>query len=669
MRIEAYAGSRLTPYALALAILFGAAAPPVHGIDDIGYATPAAYEKASGKRIASFHEAPSLSRLVTRGELPPVDERLPREPLVLKPIEQIGKHGGTWKNVGMGAKDQLGPWYFMRETLIAWSLDGSHFVPNIAKAWEASEDATAFTFYLREGMKWSDGAPFTADDFIFWYEDIVLNDELTPIKDGWLYSGGELGKIEKVDDYTVRFEFAVANGVFLDLQSRLPVPAAPKHYLKQFHPKYTPIETIHDEMKKRGFDRLVDQFNYLCDRYELMSSYSTPGPPQITAWVATNTLDSPVFEMVRNPFYWKIDSAGNQLPYIDRIHRFLVPSIDAMAMRIMAGEFTHHNYRLGDSRRHFSLFHENQSNGNYRLIMHGQNMRGGTNLSTMFLNYHHEDPVLRKLFLDKRFRIALSVAINREEINDVIYDGDMLVSQFSGGAGGGLPFWDAERDKRYAQFDPQRANQLLDEVGLNERDRDGYRKRPDGKRLVLVNSVFEEWPEENVEVQELVKEYWDDVGLYVILKPVSRLLWLSRVKAAEHDIATCAAAFGVGRQPVTANSQFFPFDNTCMFAPMWGIWFNTQGKSGEDPPQPLKEIMEIYFQIKAEPSIEKRDALARKAFAIHAENIWMIGIITGTGKYHYRLASNTLRNDCAEYQEYFYIASQFYIDESRTGGK
>lgn len=655
--------------ALILATGIGTAAPPAHAIEDIGYGTPEAYENASGERIEKFHESPTLSKLVVTSDLPPVEQRLPREPLVLKPVEQVGKYGGTWKNLGMGAKDSAGPWYFMRETLIAWSLDGTHFVPNVAKAWEVSEDAKSFTFYLREGMKWSDGAPFTADDFVFWYEDVVLNDELTPVKDGWLLAGGKLGKLEKVNDYTIRFSFAVPNGVFLAMQSRQTTPALPKHYLQRFHPQYSSLETIQEEMNKRGFDRVADQFNHLADRFDGMVSYSTPETPQISAWFATNTIDSPVFKMVRNPYYWKIDTAGNQLPYIDKIHRFLVPSEDAMAMKIIAGEFTHHNYRLGGSRKYFALLYENQSKGNYRLVRMGQNMRGGTNLSTIFLNYHHEDPILRTLFLDIRFRIALSVAINREEINDVIYDGDMLASQFSGGGGTGQPFWNPELDRQYAKFDPHRANRLLDEVGLHQRDRDGYRKGADGKRLVLVNSVFKPWPEENVDVQELVGEYWNDVGLYVIIKPVERSLWSSRVKAAEHEIATYAMAFGVGYQPPTARSGFFPFDNRCNFAPMWGLWFNSEGKSGEEPPQPIKDLMNIHRQIKTEPSIEMRNDLARKAFAIHADNIWMIGIITGTGKYSYRLASNTLRNENGDYQEYFYIASQFYIDESRTDNR
>lgn len=633
------------------------------GTEDIGYSTLREYEKISGKKITKFNEAPVLKARVSSGELPPVEERITSEPLVLKPVEEIGQYGGVLRDVGLGARDSYSPWYTLRETLICWSRDFTHFVPDVAKAWKVSEDAKTFTFYLRKGMKWSDGAPFTAGDFIFWYEDIILNDETTPVKPGWLSAGGKLGKLEKVNDYTIRFSFTTPYGTFLDLQHRLGVPAAPKHYLKQFHPKYTPMEQIRKEMKKEGFDRWADLFNYKTTGYLHISqtNYSTPGTPQITAWVAQNTVDKPVFVMTRNPYYWKIDTEGNQLPYIDRIERVLVPSLDGLVLKVMAGEFTHHFYRIGDSRKFFPILVENQKKGDYRLIR--IKARGGTNYGTIFLNFHHKDPVLKKLFLDKRFRIALSVAINREEINDLLFDGEALVSQFSCGSGGGLPFWDGKLGKVHTEYDPEQANKLLDEIGLTKRDRQGYRLRPDGKRLRLINFAFTPWPTENVEMQELVREYWEKIGIQVVVKPVSRDLWVTRVKAAEHDIASYAACFGIQDQPPTERSDFFPYDNTSYFAPLWGLWHNSGGKQGEEPPQEVKELMKIYEEIKAEPSLEKRNALARKAFAIHAENLWMIGILTPSLKYLYRLAKNDLRNESSEWNQHFYISAQFFIKQ------
>ena len=655
-----YARTRIAQSMLTVVLLLPAAA--AFAAEDMSYATLQEYERLTGERITSFNEAPELRARVAAGELPPVEQRLPAEPLVLRPIEEIGQYGGAWKDLGMGARDANSNWYSMREPLIAWSQDVSHYLPNVAKAWEVSENGKAFTFHLRKGMKWSDGAPFTADDFLFWYEDIVLNDELTPVKPGWMTIGGELGKVEKIDDYTVRFSFPIPYGVFLDQLCMLmdaqfpPLPAAPKHYLKQFHPKYTPMEQVRAATEKAGFERWADFFRHRNDRI-----YNTPETPQVTAWVAQTTVDRPVFVMTRNPYYWKIDTRGNQLPYIDRRERILVPSLDGMAMKIIAGEFTHHHYRLGDSRQFFHVFTENQPKGNYRLVRTGLKSRGGTNFGTLFFNYHHKDPFLRELFRDKRFRMALSVAIDREEINELIFDGEAIVSQFSCGQGGGLPFWDAKLDSVHTEYDPEKANRLLDEIGLRKRDRKGFRLRPDGQHLRIVNSVFTPWPEENVDMQEMVRQYWESVGIQVLTKAVSSTLWTTQVKAAEHDIASYAACFGVMGEPPTQRSAFFPFDNGCGFAPLWGLWFNSGGREGEEPPQAVKELMTIYELIKTEISLQKRDELARRAFAIHAENLWMIGIVTPTLEYAYRLAHNDLRNESEDWLMFHYITSQFFI--------
>jgi peptide/nickel transport system substrate-binding protein len=184
---------------------------------------------------------------------------------------------------------------------------------------------------------------------------------------------------------------------------------------------------------------------------------------------------------------------------------------------------------------------------------------------------------------------------------------------------------------------------------------------------MLVNSVFTLW-EGNMEIHELVPEYWKKIGIQVVVKPTSRALWNSQVTAAEHDIASYGATFGVAGEPCTSYSALFPFDNTCCFAPLWGLWFNSRGKEGEEPPQAAKELMKIYEEMKAEPSRDKRNALAKKAFAIHAENLWMIGIVTPSYKIVYRLAKNELRNESADWwiYEYNYITSQFFIKQGNS---
>lgn len=221
-------------------------------------------------RPAKYNEAPMLAQLVKEGKLPPVEQRLPEEPLVYKPVHEIGKYGGTWRAGFTGPADGQNIDRIVHDHLIYWDTAVTKVVPHIAKGWDISDGGRTFTFYLRKGMKWSDGAPFTADDIMFWYEDMYLNEELNPIKAAWMSAGGKPGVVEKVDDYTVRFRFEVPYYTFLETVASLEVAGhftrggeamglfAPKHYMKQFHPKYTDRAELERKAKEAKFDNWVN---------------------------------------------------------------------------------------------------------------------------------------------------------------------------------------------------------------------------------------------------------------------------------------------------------------------------------------------------------------------------------------------------------------------------
>jgi peptide/nickel transport system substrate-binding protein len=437
------------------------------------------YQKATGKKIDKFNEAPMLADLVKQGKLPPVEQRLPQEPLVVAPLEEIGQYGGTWRRAAVGVSDVgIINSRITYENLVRWSADGKKVVPNVATKWKIEDGGKTFTFYLRKGIKWSDGQPFTAEDIVFWYKEVLLNKDLTPTVATWLTAGGKPCKIEKVDTYTFRVSFEQPNPLFLIniCKSGGNQFFLPKHYGKQFHIKYAPKEELEKKVKDAGF-----QFWYQLFDAKVSNSNAwlqNPELPVLQPWRNTTlpTATTMIFE--RNPYYWKIDPAGNQLPYIDRIAHTLVENREVITMKAVSGEIDMQTRHI--SLPDYTLLMENRAKGNYRVL----NWKQGVGSDVMIcLNQNVKDPVLRKIFEDRRFRQALSIAINRDEIWKLIYLGMGKPRQCS--LISGVAFYDPEWEKMWAEYDPKKANELLDKIGLNKRDRDGFRLRPDGKTLAL----------------------------------------------------------------------------------------------------------------------------------------------------------------------------------------
>ena len=276
-----------------------------------------------------YGEAPMLAWMVEAGELPPVEERLPAEPLVVEPNSPGVYSDPAWDqpdrtwNLGLrGTGDGANMIrHIAYEGLVRWDAEWTQVIPNVAAGWEASDDGSEYTFFLREGMKWSDGEPFTAHDIVFWYEAHATNTEASPAPPNWMVVGGETGTVEAIDDYTVKFSFAAPNGLFIQ---RLATPAGlailqfPRHYAEQFHPDYNP-DGIDALLEEAGLDNWVDLWDL---KVNDAGNWSTP-QPQLWAWVLEEgsgyTADAIQVTAVRNPYYFKVDSDGNQYPYIDYV--------------------------------------------------------------------------------------------------------------------------------------------------------------------------------------------------------------------------------------------------------------------------------------------------------------------------------------------------------------
>jgi peptide/nickel transport system substrate-binding protein len=597
-------------------------------------AAPAA-SSGAGEAVAGsgkYSEAPMLSEMVSAGTLPPVDERLPVAPRTIPVTEEIGEYGGTWFRAAVGAGDAgtIGN-RLSYENLLRWTEDGSGVIPNIAESYEVNADSTEFTFKLREGMKWSDGEPFTADDFLFVYEDIMSNEELSPSFPSWMRDpNGTPGAIEKIDDYTIKFVFEASFGLFTQI---LAGPSAswisdrPKHYLSQFHPTYTDLAEVEAKTAEAGFDQWIQLFG---DRH----NWQNPEMPHIWPWLPTRVPPEIPVVAERNPYYYKVDPDGNQLPYLDRIQFDVVERADLLNLKAVAGE-------LDMQFRHilwtnYPLFIENAEAGDYRVMRWA--LAEGSNC-LLHPNMNHQDPVLRELFQNKNFRIALSQGINRSQINELAYLG--LGEPRQASLISASPYFKEEHAQRYADHNPDAANQLLDEIGLTERDSEGFRLRPDGEPFTLsieYAPVFGPW----ADTVQLITDHWKEIGIRAIPKEEDRTLFNERGMAGtEMEIGIWIMDRCL--TPLIEPWFFFPYlgGTPPSTAAQWYTWYTSGGSEGEEPPAEVQAQYALYDTIKG-ASAEELPALAQEFFDRASEELWYIGTVGALP--HVGVVKNNFRN-------------------------
>ncbi|MGQ9629417.1 MAG: ABC transporter substrate-binding protein [bacterium] len=582
------------------------------------WATRADYTRETGKRITSYSEAPSLAKLVAEGKLPPVQNRLPEEPLVVGVAEEIGKYGGTlvahspskaaWNDIVLS---------FLLDDAVMLSNDTGSILPGWAISYNISDDKKVLTINFRKGMKWSDGEPFTVDDVIFWWEGDMTNPEVTPsVWTAWK-SGGEPLKFQKVDDHTLRIVskepypsliFYLAQ--YYSQQARM---FHPTHYLKKWHIKYN--DKANELAKQEGFDNWAKAFNF---HKQFEPFPNDENLPTISAWrMKKMGTTEAIYE--RNPYYWKIDTAGNQLPYIDELVCAFVPNPETINMKAVAGEF---DYIVLDlSLKNYPLYKENEGKGRYRLLRW---LSTEGNIATYSFNLNHKDPVLKKIFNDIRFRRAMSLAIDRNAINQTLFFGLATPRQTTV-----IPetsFYKPAWAESYAQYDPAKANQLLDEMGLDKRDKDNFRLRPDGKTLSIVINVH------NIEmylpITEMVAEFWNKVGVKTTVKEVSWELFFTRRDALEFDVDIWHLGLAMEGSLYANPERFAPFGGENRPGPAWGQWFDTNGKEGEEPPQIVKDTYKWIKEWKTVPRTDPRyREIAQRIYDSYAENLWTIGTV------------------------------------------
>lgn len=580
-----------------------------------GWATVSEYQAATGNELPAYQESPMLAERVAAGELPPVEERLPLDPGVDNPFESVGVFGGrmTLGQVSAGIGYPASN-FTTFESLFSLARDGATIVPNIAEGWEFSNDGKTFTIFLREGLKWSDGDPFDADDVMFWWNDIILNTELTPNIPARWSPGGEPMQVTKVDQYTVQLDFAIPFYAVLPNLSSVQFTGCQgdffeaSHYLQQFHPTYNPDAQA--DAVAAGFDSWTNYF----DSHRYYWWRVTEGVPTMGPWMVTQVLPEGTV-MDRNPFYYKVDTAGNQLPYIDTVVATIFTDAGTLALKMVAGEYDYQDWSTAVA--DYPVFVDGQEQGNYQVFMAPSLW---SSIAAYSVNQQYTgDPADAAILQDVRFRQALSHAIDRDEINQIVALGQGQPYQAT--IHPSASYYKDEWGTAYTQYDPDTANALLDEMGMTGRDSEGFRLRPDGQPFsLIVSDVNDAIPQT---MSELMKEYWDAIGIRTIVTATDRTLMGQQFDSGEFMIAGWAMD-GSSELPVSIGAN--PYVVGWQWAPQWNTWYNSRGAEGEEPPENVRRMFELYRDVPT-MSPEEQQAALTEIWDIWEEGLWRIGTI------------------------------------------
>ncbi len=578
---------------------------------------------AAAVGLQTFRQSPALDELVAAGALPPVAERLPDDPVVVEPFDAIGRYGGTARlflagesliNVPEGV---LRPGPQMRLNL-----------PNFAAKAEYLNGARTLRITLRPGHKWSDGHPVTADDYAFWFDHVLLNEELTPVVEP-RFKGAH---IEKHDAHSFSYHFPQPMPLFVNHlahnSSRLAVPA---HFMRRYHPAFTDPAQLEREAEALGLQDWRTYFAAVNSTTDLIPF----NRPVLTAYVLVSRTSTRAL-LRRNPYYPKIDPAGNQLPYIDSLEVQRVDSPEIMAAKASTGQidFAGRQFMTAD----IPLFKRFEQHNGYSTYVWPRPY--GSDVVLQF-NLNHPDAGLRQIFQDVRFRRAMSLAINREEINDIVYFGYGVPRQLT--VVPASRYFEPEFAAAWAEFDPVRARALFDSVGLVDRDGDGQRERLDGKPLqITLEYMIGETPKQVT--LDLIAAHWREVGVNVNLKQISGTLQRIRARAGLMDMTIWHADRNADILFPIEPYWYVPTNGGWEQSQWskWTRWYFTDGALGWEPPAQIKELIGWWETLRRTTNEDERIAMGKNILRSQAENLWALGVI-GLGP-HPVVVSHKLRN-------------------------
>jgi peptide/nickel transport system substrate-binding protein len=570
---------------------------------------------------ATFVEPPALAEKVAKGELPPVRERLPKVPAVADmawPGQIAGKHGGDITLLMATAKDTRLMVVYGYARLVAYDPK-FELKPDILQAFEVAE-GRVFTLHLRPGHKWSNGDPFTTEDFRYYWDDVANNKELSPggVPVQMLVAG-EAPKVEVIDETTIRYSWSKPNLQFLPALAG-PSPLyifRPSRYLKQFHSKYVGP----DDMKKLLEERGQQSWAPLHNRIDNMYRNDNPELPTLEPWVLATKPPSERYVFKRNPYYYRVDAQGLQLPYIDSV-AVQVADSKLIPAKVAAGDADlAARYLRFDN---FTLLKESEARGKYKVLL--WNSAWGSQVA-LYPNLNVVDKQWHDLVRDVRFRRALSLAIDRGEINQVVYLG--LATEGGNTVLAQSPLFDESYLTAWSAFDIDQANQLLDEIGLTNRNSNNLRTLPDGRPLEIIIQTTGQSPEEG-DVLELIGDTWKQIGVGLFTKPSERDTMRNSVFAGEAVMSVWTGLENGLPTPDMMPWELAPTTQQQLQWPMWGQWVETKAESGYGVDLPeAQKLDDLLKQWSAAADSAGREAIWREMLTIFADQVFTIGTVSG----------------------------------------
>jgi peptide/nickel transport system substrate-binding protein len=657
---------------------------PAISVADMGGVAPGAFPEqydltefqAAANCTMELSENPSMadfnSKIRNNPALPAVADRLPSEPLVVVPYASTGKYGGTLDALSNATEAGTSDFMSIRHVnLVRYSDDLETIVPNVAKSWAWNDDFTQLTFTLRKGHKWSDGQPFTSADVKFWYDNLALDPNINEKPKDYVTVGGERMTVETPDDVTVVFKLpAPKPGLLAHFATHFAQAFQPKHFLGQFHPAINPDA---DKLAQSlGFENGYAVIRAYYGNSDWMDT-ATPmlNSPDLVAKMpgdAAPTLESHIVvkettegrHFVANPYFFMVDTTGQQLPYINEMDELFANDQEVRLLKLVNGEvdYKSQSLQLSDA----PLLLENQEKGGYTI-----QLKPKIAMQTISFNVTHPDEAKRAVFGDVKFRIAMSEAINRDNLNSTAYFGQGELQQYTGFSP--LPEYIDPKWKTFGmEYKPDAAKAVLDELGLKDVDGDGFRELPDGSPLVI-NMQFATQGIAG-QVVELISQDWANVGIKSAVKEVTPDEYRSAQSSNQLDVGLWEKGQPLGI--ILGNNELWvpPFENYFAHRTgmLWAEWVDSKGASGVEPPEYVKTLMADISTLQSTPNgTDEFKAIANRMVAAMVENMLFIGTaLTPDPIYVNNKVKNFPEFKTASYEYYRtypYRGPQWYLEE------